>query len=39
MNKKFLDLAGLTAYDKKLKNWHDKHIQDILNEEILELFT
>lgn len=36
---KYLDLAGLTAYDMKLKNWHEKHTQDISNEEILELFA
>ena len=39
MSQKFLDLVGLAVYDAKLKNWHEKHTQDISNEEILELFT
>ena len=37
--KNYLDLAGLTAYDMKLKNWHQKHIQDITDEKILNLFA
>ena len=37
--KKFLDLAGLTAYDTKLKNWHEKHVQDIADDAISALFV
>lgn len=36
---KYLDLAGLTAYDGKIKDWHQKHIQDITDEKILNLFA
>lgn len=35
---KYLDLAGLTAYDKKIKAWHHKHIVDITDDEIRALF-
>ena len=37
--KKYLDLAGLAAYDEKIKAWHQKHIQDITDEKILNLFA
>ena len=36
---KYLDLAGLTAYDEKIKAWHQKHIQDVTDEKILNLFA
>ena len=36
---KYLDLAGLTAYDKKIKAWHQKHLGVISDDEILALFT
>ena len=35
---KYLDLAGLTAYDKKIKDWHQKHLGVISDDEILALF-
>lgn len=38
MDKKYVDLEGLKKYDKKLKNWHQNHIQDILDKEIFKLF-
>ena len=37
--KKYLDLAGLTAYDKKIKDWHQKHLGVISDDEILALFA
>ena len=36
---KYLDLAGLTAYDKKIKAWHQKHLGVISDDEILALFA
>ena len=35
---KYLDLAGLTAYDAKIKAWHQKHLGVISDDEILALF-
>ena len=35
---KYLDLAGLTAYDEKIKAWHQKHLGVISDDEILALF-
>ena len=36
---KFLDLAGLTAYDRKIKQWFKSSTADITNDEILALFA
>ena len=36
---KYLDLAGLTAYDAKIKAWHQKHLGVISDDEILALFA
>jgi hypothetical protein len=36
---KYLDLAGLTAYDGKIKDWHKKHLGVISDDEILALFA
>ena len=36
---KYLDLAGLSAYDKKIKDWHQKHLGIISDDEILALFA
>ena len=38
-SKNYLDLAGLTAYDKKIKDWHQKHLGVISDDEILALFA
>lgn len=35
---KYLDLAGLTAYDKKIKEWIKSGVVDIMDDEILALF-
>ena len=35
---KYLDSAGLTVYDKKLKNWFKSEIVDIVEDAIKELF-
>lgn len=35
---KYLDLAGLTAYDAKIKAWHQKHLGVISDDAIRELF-
>ena len=34
---KYLDLAGLTAYDKKIKAWHQKHLGVISDDEISDI--
>lgn len=36
---KYLDLAGLTAYDKKIKEWIKSGTVDITDDEILALFA
>ena len=36
---KYLDLAGLTAYDAKIKQWFNSSIVDITDDEILALFA
>lgn len=36
---KYLDLAGLTAYDRKLKDWFKSGVVDIADEAIRELFV
>lgn len=36
---KYLDLAGLTAYDAKIKQWFKSGIADITDDEILALFS
>ena len=36
---KYLDLAGLTAYDSKIKQWFNSSIVDITDDEILALFA
>jgi hypothetical protein len=38
MSQKFLDLAGLTAYDKMLKEWFKAGLVDITNDAINALF-
>lgn len=37
--KKYLDLAGLTAYDKKIKEWIKSGLVDITDDEIRALFV
>ena len=39
MSQKFLDLAGLTAYDKKIKEWFKTGITDITEDPIRALFV
>ena len=39
MSQKFLDLNGLTTYDKKIKDWIKSSIVDITEEAIRELFV
>jgi hypothetical protein len=39
MSQKFLDLAGLTVYDKKIKAWIKSGTVDITDDEILALFA
>ena len=39
MSQKFLDLAGLTTYDKKIKDWIKSSIVDITEDAIRELFA
>ena len=39
MSQKFLDLAGLTAYDKLLKEWFKSGVVDIADDAIRELFN
>ena len=39
MSKKFLDLAGLTAYDEKLKGWFKSGLVDITDDAIKALFV
>lgn len=39
MSQKFLDLAGLTAYDAKIKGWVKSGTVDITNDEINALFA
>lgn len=39
MNQKFLDLAGLTAYDKMLKEWFKNGVVDITEDAIRALFV
>ena len=36
---KHLDLAGLTAYDKKIKEWFKSGVVDITEEAIQALFV
>ena len=38
MSQKFLDLAGLTAYDRMLKEWFKAGVVDIADDAIRELF-
>lgn len=38
MNRKYLDLAGLTAYDAKIKGWFKSGVVDIADEAIKILF-
>ena len=38
MSQKYLDLAGLTAYDEKLKGWFKSGITDITEDPIRALF-
>lgn len=39
MKQKFLDLAGLTAYDGKIKAWFKAGTVDITDDAIRELFN
>lgn len=39
MSQKFLDLAGLTAYDEKLKGWFKSSTADITDDAINALFS
>ena len=39
MSQKYLDLAGLTAYDKLIKEWFKSGVVDIADEAIKALFV
>lgn len=39
MKQKFLDLAGLTAYDGKIKEWIKSSVVDITDDAINALFV
>ena len=39
MSQKFLDLEGLTSYDKKIKEWIKSSVVDITDDEIRALFV